>query len=78
VLDYICDEDVGPIDTDRLQRLIEQNPRGTDERPAYFVLLIPGRFPDQDHTSGRRSFTSHGLGCPLIELATSTRLLGNS
>jgi hypothetical protein len=74
MLDDVRDEDFLPIDSSRLERLIEECSSRSDKRMPCFVLIVARRFADQDHSRCLRSFTADGLCRPTIQLTTATGL----
>ena len=61
VLDRVGDVDLVAVDAGGGERLVEQAPRGADERMALFVLLVAGLLADEHDARVTRPLAEDGL-----------------
>ena len=71
MLDDVGDVDGLPVDAGVLERLVEELPRGADERLPGLVLLVAGLLPDEHGLCALASLAENGLRPALVEVARS-------
>ena len=70
VLHGIGDVNRGPIDTGRLQALIQQLAGGSYKRPTLLIFAIARLFTNEKHRSMCRSLAKHHLCRALVKIAS--------
>ncbi len=69
MLDGVGDVDALSVDTRRLESLIEQTSRRTDEWLSLDVFAVTGLLPDEHDGGVLGTFSKHGLRPRLVEIA---------
>ena len=67
VPDDVGDEDLAPIEADVQQELVEQLPGGSHEGPSLEILVVPGRFAQEEDPGLGAPLARHGLPCAPVK-----------